>query len=249
MVRRVVVVAHPDDEILWLSSVLAKADSVILCFGAPYGRPEKAKGRACAVAHLALPGLESLDIPESGARLLVDWKNPTLTETGIKINDSAAQMRYDSNFVVLLEKLCPILAGATDVYTHNPWGEYGHSEHIQVHRAVKTLQAALRFNLWFSNYAAPQTRNFAWQEGQKALWQQKQILPTDIKCAHRLRGIYQKYNAWTWSNWHKWPQTETLYAQPHGAPERWYDMRGEFLYNARGLRVGRPVWTAKWRLS
>lgn len=249
MGRNVVVVAHPDDEILWLSSVMADAAPVVLCFGAPYAQPRKAKGRACAVAHLGLPALEALSVPESGARLMVNLKNPELTGTGIKISDPAAQQRYDANFAILLEKLCPILAGATNVYTHNPWGEYGHSEHIQVYRAVKTLQASLHFTLWFSNYAAPETRFFAQKLGRSGLWQQKQSLPTNIDLAHRLRGIYQRYNVWTWSNWHKWPTTETLYAQPYGTTENWQTMRGELLYNAKGLRVGRPIWTARWRLA
>ena len=249
MGRNVIVVAHPDDEILWLSSVIAQADPVVLCFGAPYGNPKKAESRARAVAHLGLPRLENLALPETGARLQVDWRTPKLTETGIATSDPAAQRRYDATFPILLEKLRPILAGATDVYTHNPWGEYGHTEHVLVYRAVKTLQAEQHFTVWFSNYASPRTRDFARQCGHVALWQEKRSLPTDRKTAHRLRNIYQRYQAWTWSDWHKWPATETLYAQPYGPTEKGHTMQGEFLYNAAGLRLWRPVWTAKWRVS
>ena len=249
MGRSVIVVAHPDDEILWLSSVMAKADPVILCFGAPYGNPQKAENRARAVAHLGLPRLVDLALPESGARLQADWANPRLTPTGIAISNQDAQERYDANFSLLLEKLRPILSNATDVYTHNPWGEYGHTEHIQVYRAVKTLQAELHFTVWFSNYAAPQTHELARQLGQQPLWQEKQTLPTDPRIAHRLRKIYQTYKAWTWSNWHKWPVTETLYSQPHGPTESWHNMKNEILYNARGLRLWRPTSAAKWRLG
>lgn len=249
MGRSVVVVAHPDDEILWLSSVMERADPVVLCFGAPYGRPEKAESRARAVAHLGLERLENLAVPESGAKMLVDWRAPQLTETGIATTDSEAQGRYDANFLVLLEKLRPILSGASDVYTHNPWGEYGHTEHIQVYRAVRTLQAELQFTVWFSNYASAQTRAFAERLGQVPLWQEKFNLPTDQKMGQRLKKIYQTYQAWTWSDWHKWPETETLYAQPYGTTKGWHTLKGEILYNAWGLRLWRPVWTAKWRIS
>lgn len=242
-------VAHPDDEILWLSSVMAKADPVVLCFGAPYGNPQKAENRARAVAHLGLLRLVDLALPESGARLQVNWENPTLTPTGIAVSDQAAQTRYDANFPQLLEKLRPILTGATDVYTHNPWGEYGHTEHIQVHRAVKALQAELHFTVWFSNYAAPQTYKLAQKLGQDVVWQEKQTLPTDPEVAHRLQKVYQTYKAWTWSNWHKWPATETLYSQPYGPMEPGQTMKNEIFYNARGLRLWRPINTAKWRLA
>lgn len=249
MGRKVIVVAHPDDEILWLSSVMPQADPVVLCFGAPYQNPKKAQNRAQAVAHLGLPHLEDLALPESGARMLADWKNPCLTQTGIAISDRAARQRYDATFPVLVEKLRPILTGASDVYTHNPWGEYGHTEHIQVYRAVKTLQAELHFTVWFSNYSAPQTLALARQLASSIIWQDKQTLRTNPDTAQRLKKIYQTYNAWTWSNWHKWPETETLYAQPYGAKQIGQNMHNEVLYNAKALRLWRPLWTAKWQLT
>ncbi len=68
---------------------MAQADPVVLCYGAPWGKPEKAVARAKAVAALKLPKLENLAIPESGTRLMVDWANPVLTPTGIAISDPA----------------------------------------------------------------------------------------------------------------------------------------------------------------
>jgi hypothetical protein len=38
--RSAVVVAHPDDESLWLSSILASADQVVFCFSDPFERPQ-----------------------------------------------------------------------------------------------------------------------------------------------------------------------------------------------------------------
>ena len=167
--RSAVVVAHPDDEILWLSSAMAAARHVVLCYGAPFGKPAKAAARRRAVAALRLPSLVNLAIPESGTRLLVDWRHPVMTPTGMGIADPDARQRYDDNFNTLLAELRPVLAGCADVYTHNPWGEYGHPEHIQVYRAVTALQAELGYTVWFSNYTAPLTWPLAQQSGGRAL--------------------------------------------------------------------------------
>lgn len=244
MSRSAVVVAHPDDEILWLSSVLAQAEPLILCFGAPYNKPEVAQNRAAAVAELKFPHLVNLAIPESGARLLVDYKHPRLTATGIAITETQAQTRYDENFWSLLEKLRPHLRGVRDVYTHNPWGEYGHSEHIQVYRAVQTLQQELGFTLWFSNYVAPRSKKLAREIGASPLWQSKRTVPTDLHIAQRWQKLYQKHHVWTWSNWYKWPTQETLYAQPAGVQQEWKSLHGECLLNVEALRKWRPVRSA-----
>ena len=151
--RSAVVVAHPDDEILWLSSVMAAASHVVLCYGAPFGKPKKAAARRRAVAALPLPSLVNLAIPESGTRLW--WIGAIQYDTDRHGHcRGRARQRYDDNFNTLLAGLRPVLAGCADVYTHNPWGEYGHPEHIQVYRAVTALQAELGYTVWFSNYTA-----------------------------------------------------------------------------------------------
>lgn len=241
MSRAVLVAAHPDDEILWLSSAIATADPVVLCYGAPFGKPEKAAARAKAVAALKLPKLVTLAIPESGTRLLTDWRNPILTPTGMAVSDPAGSARYDANFTLLLEKLRPILAGADAVYTHNPWGEYGHPEHIQTHRAVAELQKELGFTIWFSNYMAPLTLPLIRALAPAPLWAEKRLTFPDIRLARRLRAIYLRHRVWTWSLFHSWPPVETLYAQPPGGREGWHSLEGETLLDVTKLR-----W---WRLD
>jgi LmbE family N-acetylglucosaminyl deacetylase len=235
--RSVVVAAHPDDEILWLSAALADARPVVLCFGAPFGRPEKATARRRAVAELGLPHLADLALPESGVRKLVDWSQPELTPTGMSIADASGQARYDTNFMRLLADLRPLLAGASDVYTHNPWGEYGHPEHVQVYRAVTVLQAEQPFTLWFSNYVGPSSWGLAQRLGAAPCWVEKRIVQPDLILAKRLRRIYRRHGVWTWSRLHRWPAQETLYAQP-GRDDRgtWHSLRGETLLDVSALR-------------
>ena len=249
MSRSVVVAAHPDDEILWLSAALAYARPAVLCFGAPFGRPEKAAARQRAVAELGLAHLTDLALPEAGVRKLVDWSRSELTPTGMAIADAPGQARYDANFGRLLAGLRPLMAGASDVYTHNPWGEYGHPEHVQVHRAVAALRTELGFTLWFSNYVAPLSWGLAQRLGAEPCWAEKRAVRPDLPLARRLRRVYLHHGVWTWSRLHRWPPEETFYAQPAGDDQStWHSLRGETLLDVSALRwwrgrraAGRPL--------
>lgn len=244
-----VVVAHPDDEILWLSSVLGAADRVVFCFGDPFGNPAMARARRRAVAALALPGLIDLALPESGAGFSVDRADPVLTATGLAITNPEAGARYDANFATLVTSLRPVLVGCAFVYTHNPWGEYGHAEHVQVYRAVRLLQAELGFTLGFSNYVAAASLTLARRLAEQSVWTQRRTLPTDLALARRLRRVYLCNRAWTWTRWHRWPAVETLYlSPPDGASDDRQTLSGEALLDVAGLRWLPPSWRSSTRL-
>ncbi len=245
---QVVVAAHPDDEILWMSAALAEANKVVLCFGDPLGRPDKAVARRRAVAELDLPNLVDLAIPESGVHKLADWTKPEPGPSGMMIAEAEGRARYDANFALLLAALRPLLAGADDVYTHNPWGEYGHPEHVQVHCAVATLQSELAFTLWFSNYVAPLSFDFAQRLGAAPCWAKKCNLPPDVKLVKHLRRIYQRNGAWTWSRLHRWPAEEVFFAQPAGERHGWRSLRGELLLDVSAMRWWRTGRAALRRL-
>ncbi len=238
-----VAVAHPDDECLWLSSVLGASTRIVFAFGEPFGRPEMGAARRRALADLGLPGLVYLSIPESGARLAIDWPRPQLTAAGVAIADAAAASRYDANFERLVAALRPVLAGCAVVFTHNPWGEYGHSEHIQLHRAVAFLQAELGYTLGFSNYMDRRSWPLAQELGRLSFWTQRHVLPTNQALARRLMAVYRRHGAWTWTRWHRWPARETVYLQPAVAPpEARHTLAGEQLLDVAGLRWWPPPW-------
>src|SRR5215472_5499116 len=116
--KAAVVVAHPDDEALWLSSVVASAGRTVLCFGARSDRPKVSKGRERAVAALPLVGVVALAIPESGAGFSAAHEP---VSADIRIEEPGARTRYESNYTKLIEQLRTALAGFAEVYTHNPW--------------------------------------------------------------------------------------------------------------------------------
>ncbi len=238
--RCAVVVAHPDDEALWLSAVVGAADRIVFCFGDVFGRPQMSADRRRAVAALPLAGLVDLAVPESGGGFAVDWSHPQLTAAGIAISDAAARERYEANYISLIAALRPVLAGYDVVYTHNPWGEYGHAEHIQVYRAVAALQAELGYTIWFSNYAGPGSWPLAQLLASQPIWADRRAVRPDTEMARRLMRIYRRHGAWTWTRAHLWPAAETLYAQP---PDRagWRPMSGEWLLDVTGLRWWPPL--------
>src|ERR1700735_4712291 len=106
-----VVVAHPDDEALWLSSVVGSADRIVFGFGDVFDKPRKSEARRQAVAALPLSGIVNLGIPESGAGWKSSQVRPELTLSGIRIFDARARARYESNYGKLLEGLRKSLAG------------------------------------------------------------------------------------------------------------------------------------------
>ncbi|HTJ62767.1 MAG TPA: hypothetical protein VL899_03075 [Alphaproteobacteria bacterium] len=249
MTRSAVVVAHPDDEALWLSSVLGSADRIVFCFGDLFARPRMSAARRRAVAALPLSNLLDLKLPESGGGLTVDWANPRLTEAGIALADADAGERYAVNFPVLVEALRTALAGCTAVYTHNPWGEYGHADHIQVHRAVAALQGELGYTIWFSNYVGAASLRLAQTLAGRPCWTDRRTVAPDVELAHALRRIYRRSGAWTWTPWHRWPAEEVLYAVSPGGPvEAWHTFEREWLLDVAGLRWWPPPWRRARRI-
>ena len=194
-----VVVAHPDDEALWLSSVVCSVERIVFGFGAVFDDPGRSQARRQAVAELPLSGIVNLEIPESG----VHWKSyqtqPELTLSGVRISESAVRERYESNYASLLEGLRASLTGCRDVYTHNPWGEYGHAEHIQVYSAVTALQNELGYTVWFSNYVGARNWTFVRGLAERLSWARRTVVQPDLVTARALMQVYRRYGAWTWT--------------------------------------------------
>lgn len=211
-----IVVAHPDDEALWASSILGRAGRVILCFGDIVGKPDVSAGRRRAVARLPLDAVESLDIPEAGVFGLAAWPDPTPTRHGLALpgrggpRAAAAARRYAANHARLVEALRPRLRGLPAVVTHNPWGEYGHEEHVQVFRAVEALRGELGFALWVSGYVSEKSAGLM-RRCLGGLGASTGALPTDPALGARLQAVYAAEGAWTWFHDYVWPADEVFH--------------------------------------
>ncbi len=208
--KSIIVVAHPDDEILWFSSILSKADYILFCFLEMRMKPLKTCGRKQTLSGYPLKNISCLGIDESEAFWDVDWQNPKLTKFGIEIakNPSSAR-RYEKNYHTLRHDLKSSLKGYKNVFTHNPWGDYGHAEHVQIYRVLKDLQSDMKFNMWFSNYCS--NKSFALMlEYISGFDSEYLTLRTDMALAETIKDLYQKNGGWTWYDEWKWFNEESF---------------------------------------
>lgn len=198
----VIVAAHPDDEILWFSSILDQVNQIILCFIGSKNKPTLSAERKACLGKYPLKTIMSLDFDQSDTFGGADWDSPVLTNYGMEVSnrpDSVA--RYLLNYHELRKRLRQELVGFTNVFTHNPWGEYGHEEHVQVYRVIKELQNELGFKLWVSNYCSNKSctlmiKYFSNYSSDYIL------LKTNPELFNSIKKLYQKNNCWTWfSNW------------------------------------------------
>jgi LmbE family N-acetylglucosaminyl deacetylase len=205
----VIVAAHPDDEVLWFSSILSKVDQVILCYLDVASKPVWTKGRRESLRGYPLDNAVCLEIPEAEVFYGADWTNPVTTDYGLAITEEGlSDYAYRDNYETLAGHLRERLRGYRNVFTHNPWGEYGHVEHVQVYRAVRSLQDEMGFNLWFSGYAS--TKSALLLSRQIPEIAERMRLPTDLVLADRLMQLYKANDCWTWYDDYSWPEDEVF---------------------------------------
>ncbi|MBL9033637.1 MAG: hypothetical protein JNN33_02680 [Rhodospirillaceae bacterium] len=210
------VVAHPDDEVLWFASILARVGRVIIAFRDHDAAPDLGRRRAAAMAELPYRGLIALAIPEAGSFDGANWDAPTPNEVGLELNavadDGQEAARYRANFAALRAALRPLLAGRRHVFSHNPWGEYGHEDHVQVYRAVDSLRRELGFRQWATTYCSDHSARLAARFAAPAVPAVRRAV--DGAAARRIAAIYQRHGCWTWlADW-TWPAAEFLLPMP-----------------------------------
>lgn len=207
--RIAVVVAHPDDEALWFSSVLNTAAAIVFCYAAVSSRPDWTRGRQAALEGYPLPAVQSLGLTESEALSGADWNDPQEREYGLDVRRRSDTLpgadfdRYVDNYPLLVSALRERLKGFDRVYTHNPWGEYGHEEHVQVYRAVRALRNELGFELWFGNYCSNKSQRLMLRYigGFSSRYD---VCETDAALGERLAVHYRANGCWTWFDDYRW---------------------------------------------
>lgn len=181
-----IVVAHPDDEILWFSSLVTKVGRIVMCYGAISPTSERAANRRRLVEVYPLDTVTFLDLPIPAA---------------VSTDADECHRR------VLIDRLSTALKGVTTIFTHNPWGEYGQADHRRVYAAVNTLRRDMNFVLYVSCYVARHQLAelaIALKEGIA------EIVSFAIPQLEvdRIVAFYRSNSCWTWApNW-MWPRRE-----------------------------------------
>ena len=208
--KSAIVVAHPDDEVLWLSSVLNHADKIIFCFNDYPEEPALGIGRTKAINDYPLTNTVTLNIEEAAVFNKADWDTPNETSFGLEISrDKTAREKYEKNYSKIFQMLSSMLIGFKNVFTHNPWGEYGHEDHVQIYRIIKELQKKMGFDIWHSNYCSNHSMNLMMNHI-SGFSSNYISLPIDIELAITISDIYKKYGCWTWYKDYKWFKDESL---------------------------------------
>jgi LmbE family N-acetylglucosaminyl deacetylase len=108
---KTLIVAHPDDECLWFN--LEEFNKIIIVFRRGYREEERQRALD---NHPLKDKIECWDFVESNY-----WR------------DKTKLAQYEDNYRHLCERLKTL--DVEEVWTHNAYGEYGHTDHILVHNA------------------------------------------------------------------------------------------------------------------
>lgn len=210
------IVAHPDDEVLWFGSLLAEIDRVIIVFQDYNGRPGLGERRAKAIADLPFE-VTCLAVPEAGSYELADWSRPEVSPYGLVLEKAASKAGvsriYESNFYLIRACLKKQLRANMNVFTHNPWGEYGHEDHVQVYRVVESLRAELGFALRVSCYISSRSKPLAQNYADSGIVEPMRCR-IDPRSCNDIAAIYKRHGCWTWvSDW-VWDKEEYFHGHP-----------------------------------
>lgn len=223
--RLAIVMAHPDDEVLWACSALRAAERIVLVYGELKCGPDLTAGRIEAMAAFPLPTLDWLQMTEAGSFDSASWRHPKETDYGLYLHPSLRVMysfdpdRYRSQFAILQDRLRVSLKGMKNVIAHGPWGEYGHEDHVQLFRAVAGLAAEMGFRLWVPAYYAPKSEALMLRN-LRYLGRPTEPLAIDHALATEIANIYKRTKTWTWFDSYVWPANERFLPwHPAGAPE------------------------------
>ena len=214
--RYILVVAHPDDEVLWFSSVVMQADAVICVFLADPARLSMAERRRRALAELPYT-VEALGVDEAGTFDAVDWSQPEPSKFGLKLNAAGTQHvtqdAYSENFACVRSHIARRIPKGATVYTHAPWGEYGHPDHVQVFRVLESLLPEMDLTLMCPLYAAQRSasllRQYAMPRHEDA-----EHLHCNRAIAEAAKRTYQKNACWTWHEDWSCPPSDAFVRAP-----------------------------------
>lgn len=223
--RAVLVVAHPDDEALWFTSVLATVCRIVICFRDHPGDPDLGPARRRSIAdHPLRERIVDLGLPESDSFARADWQAAVETEQGLGLGETRSADAYADNAAAIAAALPPLLEGAGSVITHNPWGEYGHEDHVQVCRVTTEVASRLDLPVWYGLYAGLKSLPLL-QRYLPRGEQEYELRPSDPGLGKEIAAVYRRHGAWTWFDDFRWFDHDCFVRGPlgseHDRPAGW----------------------------
>jgi len=162
---KLLVVAHPDDEILWFNP--QDFNKIIIAFLKRKDNLQVSEGRKRVLErHPLKEKIECLNLTESGYKRDIR-------------NIEAHVENYEKLIAKLKEKILPYDC----IYTHNPWGEYVHPEHIQVNNVIIELA---------------KVPVFAFDGITPITSKKRKMEKINLDLYRKIKEIYLTEKAWTW---------------------------------------------------
>ncbi|HUF74574.1 MAG TPA: hypothetical protein VMR74_16955 [Gammaproteobacteria bacterium] len=246
------VVAHPDDEILWFSSIFAAVKGIFVCYLDVPGQSTWTAGRRAVAAAYPMDNVVFLGLTESVAIYGADWNNPSVVDEGLDVSPRTGTLEgfdaglYRENYHRLHALLENHLIGYSTVITHNPWGEYGHEEHVQVYRAVSSLSRTMSFDVWYSNYCSNRSYRLM-LESLSGFRSNAEAFATQPAAAEPIESLYRRNDCWTWSfdDYRYFPQEYFIPDRPADAKA---DLGSTLPLNFIKVEDrAPPPWSVTWR--
>lgn len=202
--KKILIVAHPDDEIIFFSSILKEVEKIIICFGKSSDL-EISRGRELIRKVYPFKNVEWLNLPQANVFSLANWEKPVITKEGLHLKNNYE--KYHENYQLLSKILIDYLKDCSLVYTHNPWGEYGHEEHVSVFNVVFDIVKQANTEILVSGYVHERS-NILFKKRQNLLG--NKIFVKDIPTAicSEIKSLYISHKCWTWVKDYKWPNKE-----------------------------------------
>tara|TARA_R110000868_G_scaffold396846_2_gene669211 strand:- start:9045 stop:9617 length:573 start_codon:yes stop_codon:yes gene_type:complete len=173
---KVLIVAHPDDEIIWFDPLYFNL--IIIAFCERPDRVDAGRNRLKAIKHHPLRDrIRMLNIPESGY-----WKDKSRLAELAVAGDLLTKMIYGIQNGIQI----------SEVYTHNSLGEYGHDDHIMVHKCVVNV---FREHSHCKIYSPTRYMNADLLNGHRVIKSK-----INIDFYKRVKNIYLENNCWTWDS-------------------------------------------------
>jgi len=216
------VVAHPDDEALWFSSVLAHVPRVAIAYLDEHDQPpEVTEARVRVQRRYPLGTAVWLGVRGAGMFGKGIWDG-SLSPWGTPFAESDDIRAYQDGYREVERNLAELAAKdkVRRIICHSPWGEYGHEDHVQVFVAAASVAARLGLEVWYPLYCSQFTVALA-NERVHDFSSSCVMLPANTALAHRLRDLYMEEGCWTWSPRYEWLPSETFVRLSSGQAQAW----------------------------
>ncbi len=209
--KGILIVAHPDDECLFATSILDSISMLIICFNDIPKEEVISLKRINSIESYPLKDLKvlSLNLKQSEKAFFpINWLN--INEKFSGINGGYINTSYDNNFNKILNKLRIIIPNNSLIISHNPWGEYGHAEHCQVFKASFQIAKETNSRLFVDGYFSNLSKVYA-NRKLHLLKQINFVFKTNIKLYNLLKNHYSKFGCWTWYENYQLPKNESFF--------------------------------------